>query len=525
MFNNVALDVFIGLIFIFLLYSLLATIIMEFVAHSMHLRPRLLVKALRRMLEDNPKAIFGVKTRWTLLDFISDTKESIKRFFYPFKNLPMLERFYQHPTIKYLGESKSASKPSYMKPQNFSQTVVQILRGQNYQAADSQMAAISNYLFYEAPAIVNEYRKYEHWILNWDWLNKELNKEGMDVATLKAKLTRFRDNPVRYKTRKILIDQLFEEIDNKSLDEIKAHMQGLADTVAKLPKKISADTLRHFQNIFNDAQYDLDRFKQILENWFNETMDRATGWYKRQTQVILLITGFIIAILANVDSIKLYKILARDKKVREQMVNMAIQSQDKYSGAVDVLKQRAKDSTVTLRSDSSVVVTKTVVVTTGDSLLDQTYKVLQQDIASAESILGIGWCSSDSCKAYERIADSSRRLKEELAIFRETSKDKAAISERQARIDQLSNIAENGRRKFRNKWDGLSVLGWLITALAISLGASFWFDMLNKVMKLRGANKSDVTSASAASTPPDAASKPAPMTINVNSQTGEEAVG
>jgi hypothetical protein len=30
-------------------------------------------------------------------------------------------------------------------------------------------------------------------------------------------------------------------------------------------------------------------------------------------------------------------------------------------------------------------------------------------------------------------------------------------------------------------------MGWIITALALSLGAPFWFDLLNKLMKLRGA--------------------------------------
>lgn len=525
MFNNVALDVFIGLIFIFLLYSLLASIIMEFIAHALHLRPRLLVKALRRMLEDNPKAIFGAKTRWTLLDFVSDVKESIKRFFYPFRNLPLLERFYQHPTVKYLGESKSASKPSYMKAQNFSQTVIQILRGSGYQTADSQMAAISNYLFYEAPAIVNEYKTHEHWVLNWDWLIKEVNKDGMDIATLKAKLETFRDNPVRYKTRRALIDLLIREVDNKTLDEVKARMAELTDVVAKLPKKISPDTLTHFQNLFKDAQYDLDRFRLILENWFNETMDRATGWYKRQTQIILLITGFIIAIIANVDTLKLYKILAKDKKVRDQMVNMAVQSQGKYSAAIDTLRQRTRDSTVHKEADSTVVVTKTVVATTGDSVLDATYKILQKDIATSESILGLGWCSSDSCKTYERLQDSVRTLKEELAVFKNNSKDTAAIGKKQSVIKTLSDFADTGRHTFRNKWDGWSLLGWVITALAISLGAPFWFDMLNKIMKLRGTgSKNDLSSTSTAASG-SAGSSATPIVVTTNAQTGEEAVG
>jgi hypothetical protein len=52
MFNNVALDVVIGLIFIFLLYSLLATIIQECIATQLGFRAKVLEKAILRMLED-----------------------------------------------------------------------------------------------------------------------------------------------------------------------------------------------------------------------------------------------------------------------------------------------------------------------------------------------------------------------------------------------------------------------------------------------------------------------------------------
>src|SRR5262249_35083996 len=41
-------------------------------------------------------------------------------------------------------------------------------------------------------------------------------------------------------------------------------------------------------------------------------------------------------------------------------------------------------------------------------------------------------------------------------------------------------------------WSGVtgwSSLGWLVTAFAISLGAPFWFDLLNKVMVIRGTVK------------------------------------
>jgi len=33
------------------------------------------------------------------------------------------------------------------------------------------------------------------------------------------------------------------------------------------------------------------------------------------------------------------------------------------------------------------------------------------------------------------------------------------------------------------------LLGWLLTALAVSLGAPFWFDILNKIMVVRSTVK------------------------------------
>ena len=36
-------------------------------------------------------------------------------------------------------------------------------------------------------------------------------------------------------------------------------------------------------------------------------------------------------------------------------------------------------------------------------------------------------------------------------------------------------------------YDPAHLFGWLFTAAAVSLGAPFWFDLLSRVAKLRGA--------------------------------------
>jgi len=41
-------------------------------------------------------------------------------------------------------------------------------------------------------------------------------------------------------------------------------------------------------------------------------------------------------------------------------------------------------------------------------------------------------------------------------------------------------------------WENISILGWLITAFSVSLGAPFWFDILNKLVDLRSAGKKPI---------------------------------
>lgn len=529
MFSSVALDVFIGLVFIFLLYSLLATIVMEFVAHYMHLRPRLLMKALRRMLEDTQPEIFGIKQRSTIIDFFADVKESVKRYFLPFRNLHFLKRFYYHPTIKYLGESRSSSKPSYMHANNFSQTIIQLFRGGSSQPDITQLAAVEHYLFTEAAQINADYERYKHWIVNEVLISNFIYDKNLTFDELLAKVRKLQ-NPLRYGTRRLLIDQLIKHIEEiGSVEEVQKMLVTLAPLLIQVKDRmISAETLVHFQNLYIDAQRDLDRFRNRLEEWFNETMERASGWYKRQTQVILLCLGLALAIWANVDTIKIYKTLAKDKKVRDQIVSMAIQSQEKYRAAVDTIRTNTKTDSV-VKSNDSTIIYRTKVLTTGDSILDNTYTLLQDDISTAGSILGLGWCNSDSCKAYQKLEARNDSLKKTLDILKDENPKDVRISKLKNEIGTLSKDVKAGYKKHRDDWNMLSVVGWLITALAISLGAPFWFDLLSKLIKMRSAGTKASASDSGGNNASDSKSATgnAPLIVNVNpnSNIGGEAVG
>ena len=82
--------------------------------------------------------------------------------------------------------------------------------------------------------------------------------------------------------------------------------------------------------LLNDAQNDLDKFRAGVEGWFNSTMDRVSGWYKRRAHVIIFVCAFVIAVAMNVNSISLAQDLWTNQAKREALVGAAQGYFDKH---------------------------------------------------------------------------------------------------------------------------------------------------------------------------------------------------
>jgi hypothetical protein len=530
MFNNIALDVFIGLVFVFLLYSLLATIIQEMIATRFAFRSKVLEKAILRMLEDGKtttKMPFGDRIMgfWHLLGLINVLKDK-----------PVATWFYAHPLIKYLGEDNYYSKPAYIDAANFSKVMIDLLKGFNQ--PESQMVQAIH--------------------------NSVMNGTIYQLPIKNSSVQFDKSNPAF----KNLIKQ--ERAQQVILSE-DASITG-SQTVA-----INPNTALFLKSLWQEAGADVDVFKSKLEQWFNDTMDRATGWYKRYTRVILFIVGIIVAWMFNVDTIAIHRILSTNKTARDQMVQMAISQKDNLN----------PDKVLNNQSDS---------------LLKETYKMVAADASKSNDVLGLGKPWKDSCKIcsdsfpckenrkakvkkdFEELSeqmksyleatevlDSSQkqlaRMKDSLAkghikgaariaLESDTSMWDKKISlaltvlEKSGKVDlpllkdSLKRLADlyalskrcdtiQNRKCLQfspNQAGGFeTLLGWLITALAITLGAPFWFDLLSKLIDLRGAGNAsapatDNNAPTSGSTPSSGSAANGPV-INVNSSSGEEAVG
>ncbi len=145
--------------------------------------------------------------------------------------------------------------------------------------------------------------------------------------------------------------------------------------------------------LIDESETAAKALKERLSGWFDEGMNRVSGWYKRKAKVWIFVIATVVTISTNASTIHIAEELWRNDALRTQI---AVQAQ----------------------------------------AAAQNGEVAKLEAGNMErlEVFPIGWKELPTGL---------------LEVFK-------------------------------------SLLGWLITAAAVSLGAPFWFDLLGKVANLRG---------------------------------------
>lgn len=256
------LDIAIGIIFVFLVYSLLASAINEIISSAINTRGRMLLRGIQKML--NGESIYW----WHNLEKISGKligkKEPSARH-RRMKN-SLAEQFSQHTMFRRLSKK---GKPAYLSASKFSDIILDILH-QKSKTGDLIEGKVQD--IFEPRTFSSVYEGLTNVL---EELDQNASREDCPE-----------NDKACYKSRR------------KELFEI-------------------------FSVLLDQANGDLTRLKKLIENWYDETMDRVTGWYKRQTFQLLFVIGIILAVLFNVDSIAIIKNLSKNSTARETLAGMA----------------------------------------------------------------------------------------------------------------------------------------------------------------------------------------------------------
>ena len=207
----------------------------------------------------------------------------------------------------------------------------------------------------------------------------------------------------------------------------------LADGINNLPDK-AGDKPNRIKGLLvslsAQAPGDGEAFRRAVAKHFDAAMDRASGWTKRHQQKVALLVSAVLVCFANVDTVSLFSTLSANPALRAKVISLA-EGQSKDKAARPAGKDgKSGDESATApdkRQD------KGITDVTGKS--EGAANTVVQAAAALESAgLQLGW----------RVCPSGR------------------------------------------EWVA-KIVGLLITIFAVSLGAPFWFDLLQRFMRVRQA--------------------------------------
>ncbi|MEG4091767.1 hypothetical protein [Microcoleus sp. Pol12B4] len=485
----VIIDIIIGLVFIYLTLSLLASEIQELITTVWQWRAEHLKKSIEVLISggsEGAKDPLQFKRVGQLAHsiyanpMIKDLNQGAKGLLSEgFRSVThrMGDLYHGVTGTKNVFGNKSSSGPSYIPAECFSATLLETLKVSSLLSSISktrlerfkhlQLAQIQqigeNLSLPDAtkPIIEQEFR----------WLTAELNRVVEDyqnnLASLSNSLDRMseklgfyiKDSQVylpetelagrefqrqmafvkaRFDSkieRVALLGQLQPSLSNllntvkKSQDSVGEIMeiqeespiyQQIQETLDSMPESLKRSLYLLAQRAEKgggDTQEQLQRFQKEIEIWFDQSMERASGVYKRNARGVAILLGTTIAVAANADTIHIINRLSKDSMLR---------------ATVNLYAEQLVANNAKTKSNNS---------TSLEQVQEDVGRALDNNVP-----LPLGWSEQNWL---------SKKDKQE------------------------------------KLWPALmeKLFGWILSGVAISMGAGFWFEALNQIINIRNAGK------------------------------------
>ena len=153
-------------------------------------------------------------------------------------------------------------------------------------------------------------------------------------------------------------------------------------------------------------------------------MNSVSDAYKRKLRWVLIGLGLLVSISFNVDSLRIFNTLKDDPEVRASVV----------AQATDFLELEISMSDSSTEDSVNIAALRAEIDSLRSTQIDQ-----------LDASLGLGWKPSKDETIFEKIWKT------------------------------FASPSENWRQ----------ILGWFISAIAISMGAPFWYDTLRSVINIK----------------------------------------
>ena len=419
----------IGVFFVFLLMSLVSSQLVEWIASYRGWRAKELEKAIRAMLHD--PAI----------------QKKIDK-----EALILADKLYEHPLIASL--ARPGRKPAYIPAGKFALALFDVLLTAGTEVSTIGRARVGleqvkNHFLNTLPASAE--KELQDLINKIDKLINDsttANATPVEIAALSLppglndELNGFLK---RYSIPQSTVNALVQPLMTDSELQLRQILNAVLQLAKSRPQlsQLVTSLFSGLDRYLVEGESRLSAARRTVEHWFDDAMDRTSGWYKRSAQLWLGVVGFALACVLNVDTITVGTALWRDPTLRQNAVEQVRKYQLSSPGegaplaSIEEVAQAIRDLNTQLRQE------------------------LQ---------LPIGWRTElYTLKQGESCVLLPQRVGDVWGIPRGASC--LLITE------AVPNQSAGPLAKF---------LGLILTAIAVSQGAPFWFELLSKLTNPRG---------------------------------------
>jgi hypothetical protein len=231
--------------------------------------------------------------------------------------------------------------------------------------------------------------------------------------------------------------EMYEKMQEYAKDKDSQTYKTIHTLAEKLPDSVKdslASLAKKIDDKGNETEDELRQLEKEIELWFDRSMQRASGVYKRNAKGVAILIGFLIAVGANADTLYIVNSLSSNSVLRS---------------TVSLSAEQLMESSFPTTMPASTP-------TTAEGTTNQSMELNQVKTQIREALqdvsLPVGW------NKYNLQGQARQEL-------------------------QIGEV----KLPFIHR-----VFGWFISGLAISMGSSFWFDLLSKVMNIKnmGSKKS-----------------------------------
>jgi hypothetical protein len=270
-----------------------------------------------------------------------------------------------------------------------------------------------------------------------------------------------------------------------------AGLQTAVQNANGVPDNVKQALLALVNDAGGAAADQLEKAKKHIGDWFDAGMGRVTGWYKRWSQLVLILVGLGVAFFLGVDCIAIAKRLWTDPVVREQVAQAAEEFVDRNqedprltgrqtpaNAAPTATPPQASDVSLTSDVDSDLTADTPLTSDAPETppAEAETPAEENQEVAETETAEELAKEKIKEIRVFQTQLEALSLPLFPMTALREEYKSK-------------HTGAERSLPRMFGWWLWHHLLGFVLTSFAASLGAPFWFDLLNRFVNLRNTGK------------------------------------